>query len=203
MQNKAIFVDRDGTIVSLVYDKETGYIDSIARPEQVRIIDGAAEALARLKAAGYKLYLVSNQPGIAKGRMDEETFWETQRVIDQQLQKMVGVKFDGEYFCFHHPQAVVERYKADCDCRKPKPGLILRAVVENDINVKESFMIGDDILDVKAGSSAGCRTILLSHVNGLLMDLLEVEMTKPTAILRNLFEASTFVLEGPFSKVSP
>ncbi len=76
MGSKAVFLDRDGTIVSLVYDKETGYIDSITRPEQVRIMPKAPEALLRLKQAGYKLILVSNQPAVAKGRVDEATFWE-------------------------------------------------------------------------------------------------------------------------------
>ncbi|MEM3684036.1 MAG: HAD family hydrolase [Conexivisphaerales archaeon] len=194
MGNKAVFLDRDGTIVSLVYDKETGYIDSITRPEQVKILPGVTDALKQLKSAGYKLIIVSNQPAVAKGRVDEDTFWKTQRAIDEEIKSSAGVTFDGEYFCLHHPQAVLEKYRKECDCRKPKPGLILKAAKENDVDIHESYMIGDDILDIKAGRAAGCRTLLISHVTSLLIQILEEQQIKPDGIFRDLSEASKRII---------
>ncbi|MEM3186317.1 MAG: HAD family hydrolase [Conexivisphaerales archaeon] len=194
MADKAVFVDRDGTIVGLVYDKETGYVDSITRPEQVRLLPGAAEALKRLKDSGYKLILVSNKPEIAKGRVDEETFWETQRVIEDRLRNSSGVEFDGIYFCLHHPQAIVEKYRADCECRKPKPGLILKAAKEHDLDIKNSYMVGDDILDIKAGRAAGCKAIMLGHANSTVLQILDDEGLKVEGIVGSLNDASRIIL---------
>ncbi len=81
-----------------------------------------------------------------------------------------GAALDGEYYCLHHPDALVKKYRRDCDCRKPKPGLLLRAARENGVDLARSFFVGDALVDVKAGRAAGCRTILLGHITAFLSD---------------------------------
>lgn len=193
--SKAIFLDRDGTVVELLYDEESGYIDSAVKAEQIRLIPGAAEALRRLKSAGYKLIIVSNQPGIAKGRMSVEEFEEARREL-RNLLAAKGVTIDGEYYCLHHPNALREEYRVVCNCRKPKPGMILKAIDEHQLELRNCYMVGDDILDVKTGRNSGCRTILLSHVTGFLVKTLEKEVLKPDAVVSNLHEASELILEN-------
>ena len=191
--NRAVLLDRDGTVVELLYGKETGYIDSPARPSQIRLIPGAAGALKRLKAAGYKLILVSNQPGVAKGRMTKEEF-DASRGRFGDLLAEEGVRLDGEYYCLHHPNAAVQEYRRACDCRKPKPGMILDAARDHSIDLAGSFVVGDDLNDVRAGAAAGCRTVLISHVTGLLLDILEGQNLRPDAVKGSLAEAADWLL---------
>ncbi|MDG6933526.1 MAG: HAD family hydrolase [Nitrososphaerota archaeon] len=195
--SKAVFLDRDGTVVELLYDEESGYIDSAVRAEQIRLIPGAAEALRRLKSAGYKLIIVSNQPGVAKGRMSIEEFEETRRKM-KNLLAAKGVTIDGEYYCLHHPNALIAEYRKVCDCRKPRSGLILKAVHEHGLKPEECYMVGDDLLDIKAGKAAGCKTILLSHITGMLMDILDKEGLHPDSFARNLDQVSNVILQAPF-----
>ena len=148
---KAVFLDRDGVINELVYHQEQGVIDSPFTVEQFRLLPGVGEAIKKLCETGYKVILVSNQPGIAKGILSEETFEEIRKKMQEELAKE-GAYLDGEYYCLHHPEAKVEKLKANCECRKPKPGLLLQAAQDMDIDVSQSWMIGDNLADVKAGS---------------------------------------------------
>ncbi len=99
----------------------------------------------------------------------------------------------------HHPHALIEKYKLDCQCRKPKPGLILKAAKEHGIELDGSYMIGDYILDVKAGYSAGCRTIMLGHANATMFEILEREGLKPDAIVGSLYDASNLILSNSYA----
>jgi len=94
--------------------------------------------------------------------------------------------FDAEYLCLHHPEALVQKYRLDCDCRKPKPGLLLRAAKENNLDLRKSFFVGDALVDVKAGNAAGCRTILLGHPTTFLGLIIEKEDARPDFILPSL-----------------
>jgi len=142
----------------------------------------------------YKVILASNQPGIARGNMSEETFQEISQKMKEELAKE-GAFLDGEYYCFHHPEAKVETLKADCECRKPKPGLLLKAAKDMDIDLSQSWMIGDGLTDVKAGKQAGCRTILLGRMKCELCHLMDEEDARPDAIASNLTEAVQFILK--------
>jgi len=153
MASKAVFLDRDGTII-----EDTGYIN---QPDQVKLLSGAAEALNKLRAMGYKLVVVTNQSGVARGILTEETLGEIHERLKQLLLRE-GASLDRIYYCAYHPEAVIPKYRREHSRRKPNPGMILAAAEELDIDISESWMIGDGEWDIQAGLKAGCRTILIS-----------------------------------------
>ena len=154
--NKAIFLDKDGTlIVDVAYNVD---------PEQIVLYPDAGPALHRMQAAGYRLVVVSNQSGVARGYFNETDLpavWE--RLTD--LFVPFGVTFDGFYYCPHEPSGTVSDYALACDCRKPQPGMLRQAAQELNINLAESWMIGDILNDVEAGNRAGCRSLLVNRGN--------------------------------------
>jgi D-glycero-D-manno-heptose 1,7-bisphosphate phosphatase len=185
---KAVLLDRDGIINELVYYAEQGIVDSPFTPEQFELTSFAVEAVNCFHDLGFKVIVISNQPGMAKGHFDESTF----QLISLKMQDLLrkgNAHLDGEYYCFHHPNGVHERYRVVCDCRKPKPGLILRAAKDHDISLAESFFVGDGLIDVKAGREAGCKTVLVASSNGLLLKLLSEQNAEPTYLVRTLEEA--------------
>jgi D,D-heptose 1,7-bisphosphate phosphatase len=192
---RAVFLDRDGVINELVYHQEVGVIDSPFTVEQFRLLPGVGDAIKRLREGGYKVVLVSNQPGIAKGHMSTETFAKIRKRMKGDLAKE-GAFIDGEYYCFHHPEARVEWFKINCGCRKPSPGLLLQASRDLEIDLSQSWMIGDGLSDIKAGKSAGTRTILLGRMKCELCHLMGEEDARPDAIAANLSEAAQFILKG-------
>jgi len=191
--NRAIFLDRDGVINELVYHEEQGIIDSPFTAEQLKLFPWVDEAIGKLSGAGYKVVIVSNQPGIAKGRLSSDTFQEIRERMREELAKQ-GAFVDGEYYCLHHPDATVESLRANCECRKPKPGLLLQAVREANINLSRSWMIGDGLTDVEAGRRAGCRTILLGKMKCELCRLMDEKDARPDVIASDLLEAASFIL---------
>jgi len=191
---KAVFLDRDGVINELIYYPEQGIIDSPFTMEQFRLLPNVGEAIKRLCETGYKVILISNQPGIAKGHMSDESFEEIRKKMKEELAKE-GAGLDGEYYCFHHPEAKVEKFKANCECRKPNPGLLLHAAQNLDVDLSQSWMIGDGLMDIKAGKGAGVRTILLGRVKCELCHLMDKENARPDAIASNLKEAVEVILK--------
>ncbi|MDD4859935.1 MAG: HAD family hydrolase [Dehalococcoidales bacterium] len=192
---RAVFLDRDGVINELVYLPEHGLLDSPANEAQFTLFPRVGEALRKLSQSGYKLLIISNQPGIAKRHFSPETFARVRAKMKQELKKQ-GAALDGEYYCLHHPEAKVAELQVSCDCRKPAPGLILQAARENDIDLKSSWMIGDGLTDVQAGKSAGCRTILLGKMKCELCHLMEENGSRPDAIAADLREAAEIILSG-------
>ena len=153
MANKAIFLDRDNTII-----EDPGYINN---PDQVKLLEGAPEALSSLKALGYKLVVVSNQSGVARGIVTEEVLGQIHKRLEQLLAEK-GVSLDRIYYCPYHIDGVIPKYRKDSDWRKPNPGMLLAAGRDMDIDLKESWMVGDSPSDIEAGARAGCRTIMLA-----------------------------------------
>ena len=152
MADKAIFLDRDNTII-----EDPGYISD---PDQVKLLDGAAEALNKLSAMGYKLIVVSNQSGVARGIVTEKTLEQ----IHQKLRQLLAEKnayLDKIYYCPYHPEGVIEKYRRESDLRKPNPGMILAAAKDMDIDLDRSWAIGNSYRDILAGQRAGCKTILI------------------------------------------
>ena len=186
---RAVFLDRDGVINELIYHQEQGIIDSPFTVEQFRLLAGVDEAINKFHEMGYKAILVSNQPGIAKGNMSEGTFEEIRRRMKEELAKE-GTLLDAEYYCLHHPEAKVEGLKVNCECRKPNPGLLLQAAQDLDIDLSQSWMIGDGLTDIKAGKGAGCRTILLGRMKCELCHLMDEEDARPDTICLDLLEAA-------------
>ena len=193
-KEKTIFLDRDGVINELVYYPEQGIIDSPFTVEQFKLIPGVGEAIKQFHDMELKVILISNQPGMAKGHMSEETFEKIRKKMKNDLAKE-GVFLDGEYYCLHHPEARVERLKVNCECRKPKPGLLLRAAQDMGIDLYQSWMIGDGLTDIQAGKQAGCRTILLGRMKCDLCHRMDAEDAIPDFIASNLKEAVLFILE--------
>lgn len=189
---KAVFLDRDGVINELIYHREQGIIDSPFTVNQLRIIDGVPEALQIIHEAGYKAIIVSNQPGIAKKHMTQQTFEAIRRQLTDELKKADSF-VDAEYYCLHHPQAVVADLKRTCDCRKPEAGLIKKAANELDIDLKSSWMVGDGITDIQAGKRAACRTILIGKEKCELCHRMEQENAKPDVVCENLLQAAFFI----------
>lgn len=188
MKEPAIFLDRDGTITDMVYYPEHALVDSPCSPPQLALTEGAGAALRSFQDLGYKLILISNQPGIAKRHFTPETHQQMVHRLEYLL-CLEGVALTAQYYCLHHPQSKLALYRLDCGCRKPEPGLLLQAAREHDISLRDSITIGDGLTDVLAGKQAGTETILLTTVNSLITRLIADQGPEPDFIARNLLEA--------------
>jgi D-glycero-D-manno-heptose 1,7-bisphosphate phosphatase len=179
---KAIFLDKDGTLIpDIPYN---------ADPELVSLSPYAGEALQSLQAAGFKLIVISNQSGVAKGYFNLEAL----RSINQRINFLLepfDVVIDDFFYCPHFVSGSISEFAYDCDCRKPKPGLILDAANQLDINLSISWMIGDILNDCEAGNRAGCHTILLD--NGHETEWLVTEIRQPDYTVQNLLEAASII----------
>lgn len=156
-KQRAIFLDRDGTI-----NKYVGFLRDI---NQFELIDGVAKAIKKINEAGYLAIVVTNQPVIARGEVSYIELDDIHRKMETLL-GLEGAYVDGIYFCPHHPHkgypGEIEALKIVCDCRKPKPGMLLKAAERFNINLEESYMIGDGENDIYAGKNAGCKTVLVT-----------------------------------------
>ena len=150
MGEKCVFLDRDRTIT-----EDPGYL---TEPEAVKLLPGVDMALRSLAQAGFKLVVVTNQSGIARGMITEEGLEKVHSELRRQLSER-DVHLDGIYYCPYHPEGTLEEYTRESVDRKPQPGMLLRAAKELDIDLTASWMIGDSPRDVEAGQRAGCRTI--------------------------------------------
>ncbi|MCA1596628.1 MAG: HAD-IIIA family hydrolase [Chloroflexi bacterium] len=150
---KAVFLDRDGVLVEEIH--------LLRRSDDIRILPGVAEALAALAKAGYARIVVTNQPAVARGRATLEEVESIHRELEARLTSAGAPPMDGFYTCPHHVKGSVPEYCVDCECRKPRPGLIVTAAREHDIDLANSLIIGDRLSDVAAGIRAGFRGILV------------------------------------------
>ena len=157
-RQRAIFLDRDGTI-----NREVGFLRNISDFE---LLPGAAAAVARINAGGYLAIVATNQPVIARGEVTFSGLREIHNKMETLLGKE-GAYLDGIYFCPHHPhrgyEGEIPALKIDCPCRKPKPGMLLRAAEDFNIDLERSWMVGDREKDILAGKAAGCRTALIGE----------------------------------------
>jgi D-glycero-D-manno-heptose 1,7-bisphosphate phosphatase len=152
MATPALLIDRDGTLVLPRHYPR--------RAEELQLYAGLGRGLRRLQAQGWPLVVITNQSGVARGYLSELDL----DVMHAHLASLLAdldVRLDAVYACPHHPEGVVERYSVECGCRKPAPGLLLRAAAELDLDLERSWFIGDILDDVEAGNSAGCRTVLV------------------------------------------
>lgn len=174
--DKAAFLDRDGTVI-----RDVGYLND---PKQIEFLPGSLEAIRLLNQAGYKVIIITNQAGVARRLISENQL----QVIDKTLQKLIlnsGGIIDGIYYCPHHPDHGLYPYRRVCDCRKPAPGNLLKAAKDHQIDLSQSWMIGDKDGDIGAGKNAGTKTAFVK--TGLhTVDRLT---NKPDLIADNLLEA--------------
>lgn len=182
IQRTAVFLDRDGTII-----EDAGYIGD---PRQVRLIPDASDAIRRFRQAGHLVVIVSNQSGVARGFFDESAMNKVHARMELLLSER-GTRVDRTYHCpyLDGPEATVDAYRRDSELRKPRPGMLLLAAKELDIDLSRSWMIGDSTTDVQAGINAGCRTILLRH-NGVLPSAVD---QAPTHCVDSMAEAAELV----------
>ncbi len=152
MSRPAVFLDRDGTIV-----REVDYLRS---SRQLRLLPHAAEAIRRLNDAGLAVVVATNQSGVARGLLTEQDLARVNELLVKRLARH-GARLDGIYFCPHHPTAGLKQYRRRCPCRKPAPGMLLRAAQELDLDLGRCFAVGDSRRDLIAGRAAGCRTVLV------------------------------------------
>ena len=172
-KKKAIFLDRDGVI-----NKEIGYLSN---PDDFILIEGIVDALKILKKRGFLLIVITNQAGIARGYYTEETL----RKIHNKMKRIfndVGIILDEIYCCPHHPD-----FSGSCDCRKPNPGMLLKAKEKFNIDLKQSYMVGDTLNDIKTGKNANCKTVLVLTGYGE-KEQKKIENIIPDMIFQNLLE---------------
>jgi len=182
---RAVFIDKDGTLI-----KDVPYnVD----PSLIVFEDGAADALRILKKNNFLLFVVSNQPGIAKGFFSIRDLEIVYTAIQQKLSQS-NVQLDAFYYCPHFEEGAVQQFVIDCDCRKPKPGLLLTAAKDFDIDLRQSWMIGDILDDIEAGNTAGCKTILLDNGNETEWQM--DEKRTPAFKVMSLTEAAQIIQEA-------
>lgn len=150
--NRAVFFDRDGTL-----NEEVGYLSD---PEQLLLYPGAARALRMVKERGMLALVVTNQSGVARGYFDESAVHAVHRRMAELLERQ-GAGIDGFYYCPHHPDEGSGIYRRDCTCRKPKPGMLLKAAEELNLDLGSSYMVGDTMRDMEAARNAGVRGVLV------------------------------------------
>ncbi|MEN9938787.1 MAG: hypothetical protein RLZZ387_5366 [Chloroflexota bacterium] len=152
MKHRAVFLDRDGTLVQPRHYPST--------PDELLLYDGIDEGLRCLQQAGFRLVVITNQSGIARGLFDEAAL---ERMHDHLRSELAlrGVSIDAFYHCPHHPEGVVPELAVACECRKPRPGMLVQAAAECGIDLRRSWFVGDILDDVEAGNRAGCRTVLV------------------------------------------
>jgi histidinol-phosphate phosphatase family protein len=179
MAKPAIFLDRDGVIC------ENGYISSEG---QMKLLPGVAKAIAKMKGLGYFIAIVTNQPVVARGECTEEGVKRINKTMSEELEKQ-GACIDAVYFCPHHPEQRTDipqwaqKYRIECECRKPKHGMLLRAAKEHGLDLKRSWMVGDHDRDIGAGKAAGCRTIFIGNEGA-------ASEARPDAVCESLIEAA-------------
>ena len=187
MSNRAVFLDRDNTVI-----EDPGYL---ADPGAVKLLPGVELAIKSLTQAGYKIVIVTNQSGIARGRLTIEMLEKIHAEMQRQLAER-GAHVDGIQYCPYHPEGTVEEFSQDSELRKPKPGMLLKAAANLDIDLAQSWMVGDSGRDIEAGQRAGCRTIRIrlrsTHIHGEA----EGEDVQADHTVRNLVDAARVILRA-------
>ena len=193
----AIFLDRDGTLI-----EEIGYLHS---PEEIQIYPEAFEAVEKINQSGAQAIVITNQSAIARGLITQENLEHLHHLISVAFRQK-GARLDAFYSCPHHPTEGAGTHTRTCDCRKPQPGLLLRAAQELQLDLDVSYMIGDTLRDIEAGHRAGCQSILVQTGYGrdelLLLDDKQASssssvnpLQRPEHVSVNILEAVNWIME--------
>ncbi|SAK60047.1 histidinol-phosphate phosphatase family protein [Caballeronia glebae] len=181
----AIFIDKDGTLL----DDVPWNVD----PVKMRLASGALDALRLFAWLELPIFVISNQSGIALGKFERRALDQVEARLHE-LAAEAGASLAGIYWCPHHPQGVVPELTRVCECRKPAPGLILRAAREHRLDLSQSWFIGDILDDVEAGHRAGCRSVLID--NGNETEWLRGEGREPDIVAKDMYEAAIAVVNA-------
>ncbi|MFH1424484.1 MAG: HAD family hydrolase [archaeon] len=186
---QAIFIDRDSTINEPYLNEELGIVDSPLKPNDFKLLPRAADAIKKINNSDYLAIVITNQPAIAKGRLTEEMLKKIHEKMEKELAEAADAKLDAIYYCPH-------KHEDECECRKPKPGMIEQACKDLGIDAKQSYMIGDSWADIKAGASASCTTILIGMQGKCdVCKLLEEKNAKPDFMVKDLYESVELILK--------
>ena len=183
--NRAVFLDRDGTMI-----EDVGYLDRLQR---LKLFPYTVDAIRTLNRAGFKVVVVTSQAGIANGVITEDFVKEAHAEISRRA-AAGGARIDAFYYCPHSTTAVVGAYRTECDCRKPKPGMILNAARDLSLDVSRSFVVGDRWRDIEMGQAAGAAGILVETGYGKTEALRRPANIAPVTVVANLIEATTWIL---------
>lgn len=179
---RTVFLDRDGVLL-----RDPGYLSD---PDAVELLPGVPDALRRLRAAEWRLVVVTNQSGVARGRFTEATLAEIHARMEATLQAD-GAHLDAIYYCPHLPNATVPEYRHDCSCRKPQPGMLRAAAEALGLDLAASWMVGDKYADVAAGQAVGCRSLLVQPEGTVPED---TPIATPDGVVGSLAEAADVIL---------
>ena len=183
--NKAIFIEKDGTLIpDIPYN---------VNPDSITLETGVEGGLARLQKEHYLFIIISHQPGIAHGYFNEAAMVNVQKKILQLLHPK-HIIINGFYYCPHHPHGKIKDYSVNCFCRKPQPGLLLRAAKDFNIDLSKSWMIGNILNDTEAGKRAGCKTVLIN--NGKETEWLMNDYRIPDYEAKDFTDAASFIANG-------
>lgn len=190
---RAVFIDRDGTI-----SEEVGYIN---HPSRFRVFPYAAAAIKHLNDNGWLAIVVTNQAGVARGYFDEQMVRTVHAEMTGELERG-GARLDAVYYCAHHPSVGEPPYRFDCDCRKPKPGLIIRAVKDFDIDLAGSWMVGDRYSDVELARNAGVQSmfVLSGYGRGEWEHQRKNWTEQPDQVAENLLDAVRMIVANDKSE---
>ncbi len=194
MKPRAVFLDRDGTIIT---HRDNIRPRGLKNIRFLRFLPGTVDAIKTLNHLGFIVVVVTNQPIVARGLATEKEIDKIHAVLVKRLNKK-GAKIDAIYFCPHHPEATLPKYRVKCRCRKPNIGMIMMAAKKFNINLKKSFMVGDMTFDIAAGNKAGVKTILVKTGYGGKDGKYE---GKPDFVVKNLKEAAQIVYKNLTTKL--
>jgi D-glycero-D-manno-heptose 1,7-bisphosphate phosphatase len=184
----AVFLDRDGVMNGLVYHHDAGIVDSPFTVDQFRVLPRVPRAIRLLNDLNLPVIVVSNQPGIAKGHFDATILNSFDKKLSAAL-AAAGAHIDATYYCLHHPHASVKTLRKRCACRKPGIGLLTRAARELGIDLTKSYMVGDGLTDIEAGSRAGCRTVFVGRWKCEHCQFIRPACLRPQLIASDLYDA--------------
>jgi D-glycero-D-manno-heptose 1,7-bisphosphate phosphatase len=182
---RGVFLDRDGTVL-----EEAGYLD---RLERLVFFPFAIDTIRLLNRAGFAVVIITNQSGVGRGMYEEDFVHQAHGVVDERV-TAGGGHIDGFYYCPHHPTAEIERYRKDCDCRKPGPGMLHAAAEDLELDLSRSFAVGDKWTDVQAGLNAGAKAILVRTGYGRSSETSSRRPVEPTFIADDLIAATAWIL---------
>ena len=199
---KAIFLDRDGTLI-----EEVGHLH---RTEDIAIYPEAFAAVRKINRNGALAIVITNQSAIARGLLDDKELAELHGFLQEEFRRKEA-RIDAFYYCPHHPEAGTGTYTQKCTCRKPQPGMLMRAARELQLEMATSYMIGDKLVDVEAGHRAGCRSVLIKTGHGecelRLLDegdasapLFQDPLQTPDHVAENVLNGVDWIMEKPFER---
>jgi D-glycero-D-manno-heptose 1,7-bisphosphate phosphatase len=189
VMKKAVFLDRDGVVNELVFNPDTNEYEPPHSMDEVKLYPYTIPCLRKLQSAGYDLFLVSNQPDYAKGKVSLDVLMKIHEKL-LSIFALERITFRDFYYCYHHPNGIVAEYSFVCECRKPKPYFLLKAKQEHSIDLVRSWIVGDRDSDIFCGQAAGVRTILIDEPNSAD----KRGNSHPDFIVKNLSEATKLIL---------